>query len=397
MDASARSSSKRSSRFAVALALVAAACVEELPPLEGTTSLRIDLAQPVDPGAPDARLGDAERTLELTATALDTRGEIDIDFSGDIDVYVHFLGSLTPRIGSPPLVVARIDKGVSGPIALELPRVYGPSFLWLEHARGDEPTFATGTSPTLWYREPFLVDVSRPEDESALDALERSPLEGKEVRISDSQYGAAGRMVVTGVYAQGYTVSDVQCQDEDAAPPCTTGDYDHLFIFTFGRPSIEGGGTVRTGHVVTRVSGGVLEFNGLTELGFPTTQVADRTIRRELLPEPFVLDPSWLSAPNRIMMERVESALVAVDGATVCPLDEDFGIYSQWKLDVGSGCANIGSVISVISSGQVADFSPGDHVGQTLPRVVGTLRPINIGNFHVWLLYPREAGDIVLP
>ena len=32
-------------------------------------------------------------------------------------------------------------------------------------------------------------------------------------------------------------------------------------------------------------------------------------------------------------------------------------------------------------------------VGKTLTKVVGTLRPVNIGTFNVWIVYPRSAAD----
>ena len=94
-------------------------------------------------------------------------------------------------------------------------------------------------------------------------------------------------------------------------------------------------------------------------------------------------------------------ALVAVEDAVVCPLDEDFDTFGQWKLDVGGGCppeARQGDYVNVITKGQVNDFVPADHVGETLPRVVGTLRPVNAaGDFNVWILYPRSIDDIGLP
>jgi hypothetical protein len=94
-------------------------------------------------------------------------------------------------------------------------------------------------------------------------------------------------------------------------------------------------------------------------------------------------------------MERVESGLVAVDGATLCPLDDDFARYSQWKLDIGLGCAR--NSINVITQGQVQEFEPAPYVGAEIPRVVGTLRPVNIGSFHVWIIYPRSIDDLELP
>ena len=39
-------------------------------------------------------------------------------------------------------------------------------------------------------------------------------------------------------------------------------------------------------------------------------------------------------------------------------------------------------------------FDPAAAVGQTLPRVVGILRPVNIGSFNVWIIYPRAMSDL---
>jgi hypothetical protein len=105
-----------------------------------------------------------------------------------------------------------------------------------------------------------------------------------------------------------------------------------------------------------------------------------------------VIQPAWLSAG--IEMEKVEGGLVAIENAELCPLDDQFTMYQQWELDVGLGC---GVPISVISAGQVASFDPTAHVGEFLPRVVGTLRPVNFEDFDVWIVYPRDAGDIQTP
>jgi hypothetical protein len=395
MDGSGRCSSRRglaAASGAVALALVAG-CVERLPPLEGTTSLRVELHEPSETGAVGDRLDDDALRLVISITALDADGEVDTSLSDRVDLHSHFLGSLTPPIGAGALATATLEAGIIEGVELELPRAFGPTFLWVEHSAGDAPTWATGTSPILWYRDPYLADIQRPEDESALDALERSPLEQKQVVVTRSRYGAAGRLVVTGTYAQGYTVSDVQCQDDAGTPPCVPGDYDHMFVFTFNRPRADDGRNVRPGHTLSRLTGGVIEFNGLTEIGFPQTFLADTTPRAELIPAPVVIEPAWLGNP--IERERVESGLVAVDGATLCPLDDDFARYSQWKLDIGLGCAR--NSINVITQGQVQEFEPAPYVGAEIPRVVGTLRPVNIGSFHVWIIYPRSIDDLELP
>lgn len=387
----AQSSSRVALLFAAAVALLG--CTEQLDPIEGTTSLRIELVTPTDPGSFETRLPDTARDVTLSVTALDANGETDTGFSGPVDFYVHYLGGLTPELDAfSPLASVEVTNGVAPNVNVTLPSVFGPTFLWGENARGSDPTYATGTSPTLWYRDPYLEDVSRPDDEGSLDALERSPLENKQINVTSTQYGANGRMVVTGTYAQGYTLSDVQCADANGTPPCVASDYDHIFVFSFSRPEDEEGRSLKVGQVITRLTGSIGEFNGLTEVNFPQSFVNSTDADPATVPDPVVIQAGWLN--TRIEMERNESGLVAIDNATLCPLDEDFEVYSQWKLDLGLGC---GSAVNVISAGQVAEFDPSSYTGQVFPRVVGTLRPVNIGSFHVWIIYPRSMGDITVP
>jgi hypothetical protein len=395
MDASALCSSRSAgAALAVALAAWATGCVDERPGVRGTTSLAVELVSP-DPGSADRRLDDDARAVVVRVSALDEQGELDESFSRTVDIHVHYLGGLTPPLDDDPLVTVDVEAGRSEEVGVQLPDVFGPTYLWIEDASGDGATFATGTSPLLWYRDPFLADVSRPPDETAASALERSPLENKQVRVSGSRYGASGRLVVTGVYSQGYTVADVEC-GEGGAPPCTTGDYDSLLVFSFNRPLGEGTGPIAVGDVISEVTGGVSEFNGLTELGFPQSVVAEGERDVARVPEPVVVLPEWLG--TGIEMERVEAGLVAIDGATVCELDDDYDTYAQWKLGAGpDGCADDASIVNVVTQGQVNDFRPGDFVGQVLPRVVGTLRPVEIGSFHVWIIYPRDEEDVTLP
>jgi hypothetical protein len=391
MDASGLSSSSHRALLGAALIALGAGCSEELAAIEGTASIRVELVTPADPGTDGERLDEEVRDVVVKLTALDTQGELDPSFSGSVQLYVHYLGGLTPELGTEPLDRIDLVDGVSAEISIQLPYVFGPTYLWVEDGRGAAPTFATGVSPTIWYRDPFLADVSRPPDESAPGALERSPLEYKQIRVSQSRYGADGRLVVTGIYSQGYTVTDVSCE-EGGAPPCTTGDYDSVFVFSFNRPLGEGTGPIEIGDVLELLTGGMSEFNGLTEVNFPESHVAEGERDADRVPEPIVIQPGWLS--SRIEMERAEAAVVAIDGATVCELDDDYETYSQWKLDLGNGC---GDAVNVITTGQVNDFDPAAYVGQTLPRVVGTLRPVNIGSFDVWIIYPRTAEDLTLP
>jgi len=394
MDAFARFSNKPGGNLAVLACCFAllTGCVDHQPGVEGTTSLRLILVAPTDPGTVDDRLDFADRTVTLRLEALDAQGELDTTLTGSLNLYVHYLGSLTPELDQPPLATIPMTDGVTQNATVDIPVSYGPTFLWVEHVTGDDATFATGTSDTLWYRNAYLEDISRPLDEMSLDALERSPLEKKEIDIDGSRYGANGRMVVTGVYAQGYTLADVNCADASGTPPCTTDSYDSIFVFSFSRPADKHGNDIVRGQVMDRLTGAVSEFNGLTEVNFPESFVNEAAPNLAILPEPISIQSSWLTTP--IEMERVEAALISIDNAVVCDLDEDFETYSQWKLDLGQGC---GRPVNVISKGVAADFDPGLYVGQTLPKVVGTLRPVNIGSFNVWIMYPRDGDDITPP
>lgn len=379
----------------VVAALLLTACVEELPPIEGTASLRIEVISPTDLGSEEARLPDADRALVVSIRAIDTEGEIDAGFNSTVSYYAQFLGSLTPGLGT-PLGTVPLQNGVAENVTLELPPVFGPTFLWVEDAGGAESTFATGTSETLFYRDPFLEDISRPLDETALDALFASPLESKQVVVNASRHGANGKLIVTGSFAQGYTVSDVSCAGPDGQPPCTVEPYDSIFVFSFSRPENEFGNTIFQGQFIDSVGGAISEFNGLTEVGFPTTTASDSADNSASLPEPAVIQASFLTSET-IELERLESGLVAVENATLCPLGEAFETFGQWSLDVGNGCDTEDSV-AAISAGVVPEFDPTQFVGQVFPRVVGTLRPVNIDTgFNVWIIHPRNMSDITLP
>ncbi len=371
------------------LLILAASCTETQPAIDEVTSLRINLSSPVSTGSHDARLPDADTMVTFDVSAIDADGNVAVDFNNDVNIHVHFLGSLTPDTKGAPFVVLPMQNGVSAQQTIQLPAVFGATYIWAEDSEdGDNATFAVGTSEKLWYRDPFLRDISQPLDETALDALENAPLQSKQVIISNSRHGDNGKLVVTGVYAQGYTVSDVDC----TTLPCTSDDYDHLFIFSFSRADDENGSPIRIGQLMSEISGGISDFNGLTEMNFPESKVRNLPIDESAIPAPALVEQSWFT--NEILFERAEGGLVAIENAEVCPLDDAFTIFGQWRLNLGSGCGN--DSVSVISAGQVPSIDPTTFVGQTLPRVVGTLRPVNIGSFNVWIIHPRFAEDVQL-
>jgi hypothetical protein len=381
-------------RYLFLLALVG--CVETRDPITGTQSLRIELVSPTSPGSFTQRLDDSARTIVVNVTAIDAEGREDTSFNNPLRVYVNFLGTLTPYLDMPPLSTIMMSAGKATNQTVTLPPVFGSATLWFDDAAAPEPTFASGASPTLWYRDPFIVDIQKPADEMALDALQKSPLEQKQVSVRGSRYGANGRLVVTSIFAQGYTVSDLSCA-AGGAPPCTVGDYDHKMVFSFSAPRDERFRLLKEGQVIDGFAGGVSEFNGLTEIGFPQSFVAgdDVDINLSRLPAPSVFDTTWFA--NKYMFERNEAGPISVENAVVCDLDKDYATYKQWKLDpagVGGNCIGK-NVINVITTGVVAT-DPMTLVGKPLPKVTGILRPVNIGSFNVWIIYPRSSADLVL-
>lgn len=408
---------------AVGLGFPLAGCAEHEDGVTGTQSIGVELVSPASPGDLQHRLPDGLRAITINLTALDAAGNPDPSFDRDVEVYAQFLGTVTPtptladfmlvaqHLVAVPLTRAHLTAGKAMNQIVTLPAVLGPTTLWIEDGpkpiKGKRdidpaymPTYATGTSPTLWFRDPTIADLQTPSSEIALDALLASPFDGKQVTVDTSRYGDVGRLVVTSVFAQGYTVSDVQCSDASGAPPCTTQAYDHIEVFSFSAPRDQRGRLIRQGQVIDGFSGGMTEFNGLTEIGFPVTFASDDAVVPERLPVPVAFDKdTWFKAltdPQGIInFERNEAAPIEITNAKVCELDNDYVRFAQWKLDPfgdGGNCATNRNVINVVTAGVVAGLDPATLVGKTLPRVVGVLRPA----FSIWIIFPRSAADLTL-
>ncbi|HSD88586.1 MAG TPA: hypothetical protein VLB44_13755 [Kofleriaceae bacterium] len=385
-----------------AFLLLVAGCVETRDPITGTQSLHIDLKSPT--GDPMNPLTSTTVTIDVTAIGPD--GQPDTAYNNSVQVYVNFLGTLTPYLGGSQMSIA-MSGGKATNQTINLPQVFGPATLWLDDGTSMNPTYASGASPTLWFRDPYIMDIQTPVMETSLDALEKSPLEMKQVTVNSSRNGASGKLIVTSVFAQGYTVSDVQC----TGTPCTLTTnpkinavgYDHKMVFSFSAARDQNGCLIKEGQAIDGFAGGVSEFNGLTEIGFPQSFVAATKsdcgaadVNPARIPAPAVLDTTWFT--NKIMFERSEAGLIEIDNAKVCNLDTDYDTYKQWKIDpagVGGDCKGNKNVINVISTG-VVPTDPATLVGKTLPKVVGVLRPVNIGSFNVWIVYPRKSEDLIL-
>jgi hypothetical protein len=384
-------------------------CVDHQPGVTGVQSLKVELVTPASPGSVTNRLPDtaAARMISVSISSYDADGNPDTTLTTDLQVYAQYLGTLTPALGATmPLGTIHLAAGVAKNQAITLPNnVLGPATLWIEDGKGAHPSFATGASPTLWYREPLINDIQSPANgETAIDALASSRLANKNVNINGSIYGASGRLVVTSVFASGYTVSDVKCADAAGSPPCTAEPYNAVEVFSFSAPRDQDGGHIVEGQVISGFAGGVSLFNGLIEIGFPQTFVADSAnpdINPAREPKPTkVITPDWFgplsnSAPTPgggvINFKRWQATPIEIDNVKICPTDADYNTYKQWKVDPSQTCT--GNLINVVTAGTLT-FDPVANVGKVLPKLVGVLRPISIGSFNVWIIYPRSAADL---
>jgi hypothetical protein len=390
---------------------LAAGCVDNRAAISGTQSIGVELVDPASPGDIQHRLPDGLRTITVNLAAYDADFEVDTSFDREVQVHVQYLGTLTPALGHDPLAKPRLTAGKAMNQTIALPPVFGPSTLWIEDGGAPSPSYATGTSPTLWFRDPYIVDVQKPASEmptnplNPFEPLDTAPLADKQVSVTTSRYGALGKLVVTSVFSQGYTVSDARCSDASGAPPCVAAAYDHIEVFSFSAPRDQRGRLLRQGQVIDGFSGGVSDFNGLTEVGFPVTFATSDEVVPGREPAPVKLDKNtWfrsLSDPQGIInFERNEAAPIEIDNSVVCALDNNFATFKQWKLDpagVGGDCSRNSNVINVITAGVIADLDPATLVGKMVPRVVGIVRPVEIMGFNVWIIYPRSAADLTLP
>jgi hypothetical protein len=386
----------------LALVLVTA-CTDTQAPISGTTSLAITLVSP-DPGDVNNRIDATETKVVVNIQAMDADGKPDATYSKLVPVYAHYLGTLTPyldvtnglqSIKTSMTAPINVVNGVATNVTIQLPPVFGPTTIWFDDDPSAGATYAAGVSPTLWYRDPYINDIQNPGDETAVNAYSDSPLEGKNISVDSSKHGANGAMVVTSVFAQGYTVADVQC-GPNLMPPCIADPYDYVEVFSFSAPQDQDRRFLTEGQVIDGFAGGVTEFDGLTEIGFPQTFVAGAIeVNTAREPASVKFDPSWFT--NKIMFERNEGGAIEVDNAKVCPLDSDYTTFKQWKVDpagVADAAACGGkSLINVISL-SAPEVDPASLAGKTLSKLVGILRPINIGPFDVWIIYPRAASDI---
>jgi len=307
-------------------------------------------------------------SVSFDVQAIDRNGQMATWFSGPLKIRVAPFGSLADGQAD---TVQMVDGVVTG-VSVALVDVHDVSNIWFESQGTDEErgNYATGLSPEITVADPTIRQVQEIETSSTLPTWETSALSGDFVKIDLDGRTA----VVTGVFSDGCYVTDI------TEPGYA---YSSIFIYNHSRPD------VAVGDRVVTLAGTDDEFFGFTELSFPSWS-ADGTAE---VPAPIVIDAALVDDSNTL--EQYESALVEVDDALVCPVDENYTAYGQWVVLVDSAATCDGDTgkINIVSATGAPDFNPADHVGETLSIVRGNLR------YHTaadpsWMIYVRSAEDI---
>jgi hypothetical protein len=123
--------------------------------------------------------------------------------------------------------------------------------------REEKASYATGLSPALHFENPRIWHLQY------TDQVSTSPLAGQNVFVEK------GAMVVTNIIANGFFVTDMDDQHHPLDDEGTPGYYNAFFFYTFNKP--EG---IGYGDLLCSFTGGVVEYEGNTQMTFPSYEGA---------------------------------------------------------------------------------------------------------------------------
>jgi len=212
---------------------------------------------------------------------------------GATRLWVEDVGYIPVDPGAPPRCANGVDDDGDG--LVDFPEDPGCAFANDDTEGGG--SYAAGVSGPVNFELPRLGDVQ------GRGATSPYELESVEVKTD-----APAELIVTRIAADGFYATDVT----------DTLGYNHVFAFTFSTPPF-----LRVCDRITKLTGTAVEFFGFTELSFPAFErhawrfptpngPGDGPCR---VPEPTPITPD--AAEDPALMEKIESALVRVEGATV--------------------------------------------------------------------------------
>ena len=244
------------------------------------------------------------------------------------------------------------------------------------------------------------------------EALFRSPLEDKQVTVNASQATArTAGSIVTSVFAQGYTVSDVHVRRERHAAVHRRRATTTSMVFSFSRAARSGlGAVLEVGQVIDGFAGGRLRVQRPhrdrlpADVRRPDDAATSNPAR---LPAPRAVRPDVVRCRSAIRCGRINfekqrgrrrSRSINGDGV---PARRGL----RRRTSSGSSIRRVAGDCGTCDDRHQRDHDrrdlrarPATLVGKTgCTRVVGVLRPVSIGSFNVWIIYPRSAADVTLP
>jgi hypothetical protein len=380
-----------------AIFLLVLGCTENKGPTRtGPQSIKISVA-----GAPGS-LGTRQNPLTSRNVMFDVQvigpdGKV-IDVDRDLSLYTWFLGTLGRSFGTDQsqrcanaAAMVHVTHGTASGVQVTLPPVFGPTQIWLEDCTQPGASFAVGATDPFWFPYPTIADVSQPRVDPSCDPIvtlfANSALEGKQVAIDASP---TGKIVVTGKFAQFYTVTDTGLPT-----------FHSLEIYSFGAPPVNVGDVI----VGQTLTGAISEFNGMTELNFPLATTSGTAP----LPPPTVLTIADFNVgtdmTKALKLEGLEAAVVELDDGCVCPAGTDYATFQQWSVafKTAQGMYNCGRTyaLGVTTAGQVAGWDPpktGKHISAirgVLVNIAGCASRTSGNPFSFFILHPRDSSDIV--
>jgi hypothetical protein len=258
-----------------------------------------------------------------------------------------------------------------------------------------QPTYASGVGGPIHLVEPSLADMNRS------DSLIASPFAGEFIEVK------RGNMIVTAIRTDGFYVTDTE-EDE----------FNHLFVFNFNRPD-----DLFAGDKLVSVAGPISEFNGLTELNFPSWEV-DYAAGEQPIPAaidlhqriidvyPHLVErgaPCFLTTtpPENLKlldcndaMERLEAARVSINVERLIEIvpgsreESNLERFGQWPVIVDSGRKEI--TFQLITRDNLPFFDPRAlATNYPLGTVSGNLRQVAFDDRDdpIWIVEPRDQAD----
>jgi hypothetical protein len=387
------------------------------------SSIALQLLQPVVTGTPESPINTQSATFNLTA--IDDHG-LTWPLDVDVDVYISFGGVKTGIVdncgasNTAPIKTIHLVAGTATNQSVDLPQAYGATTIWLD----EHSSHATGSSPTIYFRNPLISDIQTPPDLMAPNATFCTPFNRKFI-IIDRATGA-GQLVVTSVFGNAFAVTD------------TGGSiFNSIYLFSFGKPPQY----IVPGKVLKSFSGNLAKFVGFSELNFPLFDAADDTVPLAPLPAPVVLTQDHIANRDNVFLLQYDAGVVEVSGK-VCDPDppnptndpkiqstkDQWASYNEFVIDADGTCQSISNFAVQMPGKVLGTFDPLQHRGGAI-TVVGMLRnnsgqnPYLDGNgntiacddvtnpcvqggcvggickkgaFNFWTVNPRSGADITV-